>query len=74
MKLTLYATNLLLRYIILQDLLGARPFRLFDSKGGEMRIKARHVPNKEGEMFPRRKSIFQKEKMPTGSSKHMREE
>ena len=25
-----------------------------------MWIKARHVPNKGGEMFPRRKSIFQR--------------
>ena len=39
-----------------------------------MWIKARHVPNKEGEMFPRRKSIFQRGKMPTGSSQHIREE
>ena len=31
-----------------------------------------HVPNKGGEMFPRRKSIFQKGKMPTGSSQHER--
>ena len=27
-----------------------------------MWIKTRHVPNKEGEMFPRRKNIFQKER------------
>ena len=27
-----------------------------------MWIKARHVPNKKGEMFPRRKSIFQRER------------
>ena len=39
-----------------------------------MWIKARHVPNKGGEMFPRKKSIFQRGKMPTGSSQHMREE
>ena len=39
-----------------------------------MWIKIRHVPNKEGEMFPRRKSIFQRGEMPSGSSQHMREE
>ena len=27
-----------------------------------MWIKARHAPNKGGEMFPRRKNIFQKER------------
>ena len=45
MKQTPKATNLLLSYIVLQDFLGARPFRGFDPKGGEMWIKARHVPN-----------------------------
>ena len=39
-----------------------------------MWIKVRHIPNKGGEMFPRRKSIFQRGKIPTGSSQHMREE
>ena len=39
----------------MQDLLGD-----LIPKGGGMWIKARHIPNKGGEMFPRRKSILKK--------------
>ena len=37
-----------------------------------MWIKIRHVPNKEGEMFPRRKNIPKGGDMRSGSNQHMR--
>ena len=52
MKQTPETTNLLLSYIVLQDLLGARPFRWFDSKGGEMWIKIRYF-SQGGEAYPK---------------------
>ena len=66
MKLTPYATNLLLSYIILQDILGARLFRWFDSKGGEIWIKAWYFLKEE-------KYIPKGEKCLSESSQLMRE-
>ena len=42
-----------------------------------MWIKVRHVPNKEGEMFPhvpKKEKYFKGGDMPSGSSQHMRDE
>ena len=71
MKLTPQGTNLLVSYIVLQDLLGD-----LISKGEKYGSKQGMFPTK-GESPKKEKyipNILQRGKMPTGSSQHMREE